>query len=215
MEKKLQKPYLTDYSLLIVQVLWQAHYQILLIILLKEFMKLDLNMGMMMKNVNHAESNTKIVIVVLNTNVKLTKISISLSCCCQKEYEYMDNWEKFNETLPEKEVFYNHLNMKDITDADYAHAKRVSKDFKITNLEEYHALYVQSELLLLANVFNNFQNMCLEICEVDLAHFVSAPGLAWQTALKKIKVKLELLTDIDMLLMVENCIRGGICHAIH
>ena len=113
------------------------------------------------------------------TNVKLTKISISLSCCCQKEYEYMDNWEKFNETLPEKEVFYNHLNMEDITDADYAHAKRVSKDFKITNLGEYHALYVQSELLLLVDVFNNFQNMCLEICEVDLAHFVSALGLAW------------------------------------
>ena len=84
----------------------------------------------------------------------------------------MDNWEKFNETLPEKEVFCNHLNMEDITDADYMHAKRVSKDFKITNLGEYHALYVQSELLLLADVFNNFFKLVFN-------NFVSALGLAW------------------------------------
>ena len=131
-------------------------------------------------------------------------------------YEYMDDWEKFNETsLPEKEDFYSHLNMEDITDADYAHAKRVCKDFEIKNLGEYHDLYVQSDTLLLADVFENFRNMCLEIYELDPAKFLSAPELAWQAALKKTKVKLDLLIDIDMLLMVEKGIRGGICHSIY
>ena len=79
-------------------------------------------------------------------------------------YEYMDDWEKFNETsLPEKEDFYSHLNMEDITDADYAHAKRVCKDFEIKNLGEYHDLYVQSDTLLLADVFENFRNMFIKI----------------------------------------------------
>ena len=72
-------------------------------------------------------------------------------------YEYMDDWEKFNETsLPEKEDFYSHLNMEDITDADYAHAKRVCKDFEIKNLGEYYDLYVQSDTLLLVDVLENF-----------------------------------------------------------
>ena len=76
-------------------------------------------------------------------------------------------------------------------------------------------MYVQSYTLLLADVFENFRNKCIEIYELDPAHFLSAPGLAWQACLKKTGVKLELLTDIDMLLMVEKDIRGGICHAIH
>ena len=76
-------------------------------------------------------------------------------------------------------------------------------------------MYVQSDTLLLANVFENFRNKCIEIYELDPAHFLSAPGLAWQACLKKTGVRLKLLTDIDMLLMVEKGIRGGICHAIH
>ena len=67
----------------------------------------------------------------------------------------------------------------------------------------------------LINLFCYFRNKCIEIYELDPAHFLSAPGLAWQACLKKTEVKLELLTDVDMLLMVENRIRGGICHAIH
>ena len=103
-------------------------------------------------------------------------------------YEYMDDWEKFNETsLPEKENFYSNLNMEDITDADYAHAKRVCKDFEIKNLGEYYDLYVQSDTLLLADVFENFRNMCLKIYKLDPAKFISAPGLAWQAALKRLK----------------------------
>ena len=77
-----------------------------------------------------------------------------------------------------KEDFYSHLNMEDITDADYAHIKRVCKDSEIKNLGEYHDLYLQSGTLLLADLFENFRNMCLEIYELDPDHFPSAPGLA-------------------------------------
>ena len=76
-------------------------------------------------------------------------------------------------------------------------------------------MYIQSDILLLADVFENFRNKCIEIYEIDPAHFLSAPGFAWQLCLIKAAVKLELLTNIDMLLMVEKSIRGGICHAIH
>ena len=76
-------------------------------------------------------------------------------------------------------------------------------------------IVVQSDTLLLADVFENFRSKCIEIYELDPAHFLSAPGLAWQACLKKTRVKLEFLTDIDILLMVEKGIRGGICHAIH
>ena len=105
--------------------------------------------------------------------------------------------------------------MEDLTDADYAHTKRVFKDFEIKELGEYHDLYVQSDILLLADVFENVRNICLEIYELDPAKFLSVSGLAWQAALKKTKVKLDLSTDIHMLLMVERGIRGGICHSIY
>ena len=131
-------------------------------------------------------------------------------------YEYMDDWEKFNETsLPEKEEFYSYLNMEDIADSDYNHAKRICKDFEIKSFGEYHDLYLKSNTLLLAEVFGNFRKMCLQIYQLDTVKFLSAPRLAWQAALKKSKVKLELLTDIDTLLMVEKGIRGGICHFIN
>ena len=89
------------------------------------------------------------------------------------------------------------------------------KIFEIKKLRKYHNLYVQSNTLLLAHVFDNLKNMCLEIYELDPVKFLSAPGLAWQAALKKTKVKLHLLTHINMLLMVEKSIRGEICHSIY
>ena len=130
-------------------------------------------------------------------------------------YEYMDSWERFNETsLPSKEDFYSHLNMEDIDDIDYRHGNNVFKVFKLDNLGDYHDLYVKSDTLLLADVFENFRNMCTKVYELDPAHFVSLPGLAWQACLKKTNIELELLTDYNMLLMVEEGI-GGICHSIH
>ena len=131
-------------------------------------------------------------------------------------YEYMDSWERFNETsLPDKKAFYNELNLEDIADKDYAHAQKVWQVFEIKNLGVYHDLYVQCDKLLLADVFENFRDKCIEIHGLDPAHFLSAPGLAWQACLKKTGVKLELLTDIDMLLMVQDGNRGGICQAIY
>ena len=105
----------------------------------------------------------------------------------------MDDWEKFNETkLPEREDFCSHLNIEDIADANYAHAKRVCQDFEMQKLGEYHDLYFQSDTLLLADVSENFRNVCINIYELDPAKFLSAPELAWQVALKKTKVKLDL-----------------------
>ena len=130
-------------------------------------------------------------------------------------YENMDNWERFNETsLPNKKSFYSNLNMENIDDIDYRHGNNVFKRFKLKNLGEYHDLYVQSDTLLLAEVFENFRNTCLKVYELDPAHFLSLPGSAWQACLKKTNIKLELLTDYDILLMVEEGIRGGICHSI-
>ena len=105
--------------------------------------------------------------------------------------------------------------MEDITDADYMHVKRVCKDFEIKNLGEYHNLYLKSDTSLLPDVLKNFRKMCLKIYHLDAVKYLSAPGLLWQAAFKKAGVKLELLTDIDMLLMAEKEISGGICHAIN
>ena len=128
----------------------------------------------------------------------------------------MDSWERFNETsLPNKKSFYSKLNLEDITNKDYAHAQKVFEEFKLKNLGDYHGLYVQSDTLLLADVFKNFRNKCIEIYELDPTHFVSAPGLAWQACLKKTEVELELLTNIDMLLIAEKETRGEIYRAIN
>ena len=105
----------------------------------------------------------------------------------------MDNWERFDETsLPDKESFYSSLNMENIDDIDYRHGNNVFKKFKLKNLGEYHDLYVQSDTLLLADVFENFRNMCIKVYELDPAHFLSLPGLAWQ-ACKNNKCKIRII----------------------
>ena len=121
----------------------------------------------------------------------------------------------YETSSPNKESFYRSLNMENIDDIDYRHGNNVFKRFKLKNLGEYHDLYVQSDTLLLADVFENFRNTCIKVYELDPAHFLSFPGLTWQACLKKSNIKLELLTDYEMLLMVEEGIRGGICHSIH
>ena len=80
---------------------------------------------------------------------------------------------------------YSKLNLEDITDKDYAHAQKVFKELKLKNLGDYYGLFVQSDTLLLAYVFGNFRNKCIEIYELDPAHFLSPPGLAWQACLKR------------------------------
>ena len=130
-------------------------------------------------------------------------------------YDYMDSWERFDEELlPDKEAFYSSLNMEGIIDVDYRHGKKVFKNFSNKNLGDYHDLYVQSDTLLLADIFENFGNKFIEIYELDhvdfLLHQDVAPG-----CLKKTGIKLGLLTDVDMSLMVEKRVRGGIHHAIN
>ena len=107
------------------------------------------------------------------------------------------------------------LTMENISETDYRHANNVFKRFKLNNLGDYHDLYVQSDTLLLADVFENFRKACIKTYELDPAYFISFPGLAWQTCLKKTGVELELLTDYDMLLMIKEGIRGGIFHTVH
>ena len=92
--------------------------------------------------------------------------------------------------LPNREAFYGNLNMENITDTDYRHVNKVFKEAKLKHLGEYHNVYMQSDTLLLADVFENFRNMCIKVYELDPANFSTAPGLAWQAFLRKTGVKL-------------------------
>ena len=131
-------------------------------------------------------------------------------------YEYMDSWNKFNETrLPSKDQFYSNLYMSGVDDVEYEHACNIWKVFKIRNMGEYHDLYLKTDMILLANVFESFRNVCIENYGLDPAHFYTAPGLAWKACLKKTGIRLELLLDPDMLLMFERGIRGGITQSVH
>ena len=119
-------------------------------------------------------------------------------------YEWMNHADKMEYTsLPEKEAFYSKLSLSSISDDDYTHAKNVWKTFHMQTMEGYHDLYLKTDVLLLANVFENFRKKCLEYYALDPAHYYTAPGLSWDAVLKMTKVNLELLDDIDMHLMVK------------
>ena len=126
-------------------------------------------------------------------------------------YEYMDTEEKFNDTkLPPREAFYSKLSGRGIEKKDYKHAWNVWDTFKMKTFKEYHELYNVTDVLLLADVFENFRDICLKIYGLDPVHYFTAPGLAWDACLKITGIELELLNDPDMLLMFEKGIRGGI-----
>lgn len=126
-------------------------------------------------------------------------------------YRYMNSFKKFQETtLPPQRTFYNDLDGKTVSDQDYLHAQWVWDVFNIQNLGQYHDLYMETDVHLLADVFENFRDLCLNMYGLDAAPFYTAPGLAWQAALKMTGVQLELLTDPDMHLFVEKGLRGGI-----
>ena len=130
-------------------------------------------------------------------------------------YEYMDSWERFNETsLPPKKVFYSELILGDIIDKDVLHAQKMFKEY-CTDMGYYHDLYVQTDTFLLAEVFEKFWDKYIEIYGLDLSYFYSVSGLAWQACLKKAAVKLVLLTDYQMLLIIQEGIRGGMCQSVH
>ena len=126
-------------------------------------------------------------------------------------YEYMNSIEKFNDTkLPPREVFYSKLSGRGIKEKDYNHAWNVWNTFKMKTFKEYHELYNVTDVLLLADVFENFRDICLKIYGLDPVYYFTAPGLAWDACLKMTGIELELLSDPNMLLMFEKGIRGGI-----
>ena len=123
----------------------------------------------------------------------------------------MSSLEKLKETkLPPKEAFYSRLNDESISDENYAYAQKVWEAFEMKNIEDYHNLYNEVDVLPLADVFENFRDICIKNNKLDPGYYYTAPGSAWDAALKVTGVKLELLSDMDMLLMVEKGIRGGV-----
>lgn len=131
-------------------------------------------------------------------------------------YDYINCIEKLNETsLPPIEAFYNKLNGTNISQADYQHAEKIWQSFNIKSLKEYNMLYMRTDILLLADVFEAFRKNCMKHYKLDLCHSYTLPGYAWKVMLKITGVTLELLTDPDMLLMFEKGIRGGISQCCH
>ena len=131
-------------------------------------------------------------------------------------YDYVDSVDRLNETeLPPKSAFYSRLNDSGISDEDYEHAKTVWDEFGFKTFREYHDLYNLSDVLLLADVFENFRDVCSENYDLDPAWYYTSPGLAWDAALKLTGVQLELLSDYDMILMVKHGIRGGVSTISH
>ena len=128
-------------------------------------------------------------------------------------YDYVSSIDKLSEKqLPPKQGFYSKLYNEDITDEDYQHAIKVWNTFGCKTIRDYHDLYLKSDVMLLADVFENFRKTCLKHYKLDPAHYYTAPGLAWDACLKTTSQRLELLSDYDMLMMIERGIRGGITH---
>ena len=127
-------------------------------------------------------------------------------------YDYMDRFEKFNEKLPSKEEFYSILNNEHISDEDHKHAQNIWNTFSLKTMGEYHDLYLKSDILLLADVFENFRKTCLEYYKLDPCWYLTSPGLSWDAMLKTTKIKLELMVDIDMFQFIEKGMRGGISY---
>ena len=127
-------------------------------------------------------------------------------------YDYMDSFDKFNDNLPSKEDFYSILNNEHISDKDYKHAQDVWNTFSLKNMGDYHDLYLKSDILLLADVFENFRKTCLEYYKLDPCYYFTSPGLSWDAMLKMTDIKLELITDIDMFQFIEKGLRGGISY---
>lgn len=130
-------------------------------------------------------------------------------------YDYIDSWQKLDETaLPAKHEFYSKLNESHITDEEYDFALKIWQKFNIKTIGMYSDLYLKTDILLLADVFENFRETCYSIYELDPAHYYTTPGLSFDSMLKYTKVEIELFTDVDMLLFIERGIRGGIVSCV-
>ena len=126
-------------------------------------------------------------------------------------YDWVDSIDKLSETqLPPKESFFSKLNDEGISDDGYSHAQKVWDEFQCKTFRDYHDLYNVSDVLMLADVFENFRDVCIYHYKLDPAWYFTSPGLAWDAALKKTNIILGLLSDYDMILMIKKEIRGGI-----
>ena len=148
-------------------------------------------------------------IFIMSRDITLTHTKEHLLRKGVYPYEWMDGIDKMNYTyLPEKEAFYSSLTLTGISDADYNHAQNVWKTFNLETMGDYHDLYLKTDVLLLADCFENFRKTCIQNYDLDPAHYYTTPGLSWDSALKMTKVQLELLGDIDMHLMIK---KGNLC----
>ena len=124
----------------------------------------------------------------------------------------MDCFEKFNRTKLPTKKFYSILNDQHITNEEYKHAKMVWKTFDIKTMGGYHDLYLKSDVILLADVFENFRKTCLLCYKLDPCHYFTSPGLSWDAMLKMTNIKLELMTNVDMLQFIKKRMRGGVSY---
>ena len=125
----------------------------------------------------------------------------------------MDSFENVSKyKLPDKREFFSSLKYKCISEEDYERANSVWNTFKMNNMGDYHDFYLKTDVLLLADVFEKFVKTCLDYYGLNHCHYCSAPGLSWDAMLKMTKVKLDLISDINMHLFIEKGMRGGILH---
>ena len=127
-------------------------------------------------------------------------------------YEHMDSWERFQEErLPPQAAFHSTLTGEGISAKDYDHAQKFWSALNCRTMGDYHDLYLRTDVLLLADVFETFRKSGLQQqYGLDPANYYSSPGLSWDALLKSMGVELELLTDYDMHLFIEKGLRGGI-----
>ena len=126
-------------------------------------------------------------------------------------YDYMDSFTRFDEyRLPSQDVFFSKLSDSPCSDTEYAHATQVWTALECESMADYHDIYLKCEVLLLADFFEKFRASYLAHYSLDTVHYYTAPGLAWDAALKMTPVSLELITDLDMYHFIENSIQGGI-----
>ena len=137
---------------------------------------------------------------------------------CQKgfyPYDWMDDNEKFkHQGLPPREAFYSRLKQETITQEEYEYALYVYEKLRCQSFLDYHLIYLKSDVLLLADIFENFRTTCMNNYKLDPANYISAPGLAWDAMLLETGIELDLITDLEMLKMIENSKRGGLCFVV-
>ena len=127
-------------------------------------------------------------------------------------YDYMDSFNRFSEKEKRKDDFCSILNDEHISDAQYVHAIKVWKTSKSKNMGEYHDLYLKSDVLLLADVSENFRKTCMQYYKLDACHYFTSPGLSWDAMLQMTDIKLELITDVDIFQFIEKDMCGGVSY---